>query len=149
MSISGKISTGMRNADPKPIRVIKMRTAATVYGRLSASSTMAPSSVFAPSRSSVQSHYCRVTKVTSSIGAPLLGGNDRQRSARVGVQFLHDTADVIFDGSFSEEHGRSNLPIAHPVGDQPQDFLFLVVERFVAGLGFFCRAIAARRIVGA
>src|SRR5882757_1738010 len=108
MSISGKMSTGMRSAAPIPIKLMRINIATTVYGRFSAASTIDI--------------------------APLPAREYRQLRSRIGVELFHDAADVVLDGAFRQGHGIGDLPVAHAFGDQTQDLLFFVGELFGGGV---------------
>src|SRR5580692_10919375 len=108
MSISGKMSMGIRNAAPIPIKVMRIRVATTVYGRFSANSTtdMRTNLVEAPQQSRSRksrpgsdfSHYAAAATLVprslpppgSLFGVPLLSGHDGEFRPRVRVQLVHD-----------------------------------------------------------
>src|SRR5271155_1487890 len=107
MSISGKMSMGMRKAAPMPIKVIRISKAATVYGRFSAVSTT----------------DMRVLWAQVSFGTRLFSGQQSKFGARIGVQFLHDAAHVVLHGAFGEKQRIGDLSIGHALGDELENFL--------------------------
>ena len=50
-----------------------------------------------------------------------LGGYHGERRARVGMQLFHDAADIVLDRAFGQEKRVGNLPVAHTLGDEPQN----------------------------
>ena len=57
-------------------------------------------------------------------------GNQGECNSGIGMQLLHDPADIVFDRTLGQEHGIGDLPVAHALGNELQYFLLLVVEDF-------------------
>src|SRR5258706_7593406 len=91
---------------------------------------------------------CIYQRDMSLVGAPLLGGNHREGGTRVRVQFSHDAADVILDGALGEKQRVGDLPIAHALGDEPQDPLLLVVQSLRQSIVFLRSIHRIRHIFG-
>jgi hypothetical protein len=59
---------------------------------------------------------------------PLLVGEDCKLGTRIGMEFLHDSTDVILDRTLGEKQSLPNLPVAPTLGDELEYFLLLVVQ---------------------
>ena len=56
---------------------------------------------------------------------PLALRQHREFRAGIGMQLLHDPADVVFDGSLGEKQRGADLPIAHSFRDQLENLRLL------------------------
>src|ERR1700727_1681410 len=77
-----------------------------------------------------------------------LGGYHRERRARVGMQLFHDAADIVLDSAFGQEKRVGNLPVAHALGDEPQNLLFLFIERLSRGGALLLGVRRVRHVLG-
>src|SRR6267142_7040028 len=78
----------------------------------------------------------------------LLCGYDRQSCPRICMQLFHDSADIVLDGAFRQEHDAGDLAVAHALRDQIENSFLLLAQRFRGALSLGRRAVRIARVLG-